>query len=335
MNYEETNTLIPITSLSAKIRINGTVPADNFDVTKYIPVTLIEANKLFVNEKYQRLISEAMIRKAKFFDPKLCRPLYVFKRPNRQLVIADGQHTAIMGILYTAQGGKLFLPCQVETHPSNFSDKQCTITEADRFGSLNVARKNAGQIDTIRADIAAEKPAALKILEKLVDMEVQVENLGHPDGVSVHGYTKLMQSHDKYNLAAVRNAIKLCEKLEQNFKFPKWNNVTSPLNGGLLGGIAAVMHLKQNEIGAGDKHYALEFYLENLLGKTRPDDLIYGTAGTSQAVLIARRIVDKCNAAIDIDAITKKNGDELKVLIGSEIMDNAGLSDPSVMKLAA
>ena len=75
--------------------------------------------------------------------------------------------------------------------------------------------------------------------------------------------------------------------------------------------------------------------MENLLGKTKPDDLIYGTAGVSQAILIARRIVDKCNAAIDIDAITKKNGDELKVSIGSEIMDNAGLSDPSVMKLAA
>ena len=53
------------------------------------------------------------------------------------------------------------------------------------------------------------------------------------------------------------------------------------------------------------------------------------TGGVTQDILIARRIVDKCNALIENDVINKKDGSSLQVTIGEETMKSAGLGDPS------
>ena len=48
------------------------------------------------------------------------------------------------------------------------------------------------------------------------------------------------------------------------------------------------------------------------------------TGGVTQDILIARRIVDKCNALIENDVINKKDGSSLQVTIGEETMKSAG-----------
>ena len=60
--------------------------------------------------------------------------------------------------------------------------------------------------------------------------------------------------------------------------------------------------------------------------------MLEGTAGVSQAVLIARKIIISCNTQIDLEHITKKNGNVLEVNIGEELLSQAGLGDPSKMK---
>ena len=71
----------------------------------------------------------------------------------------------------------------------------------------------------------------------------------------------------------------------------------------------------------------MNFYLK----KVRPmgkKSLMDGAGGWQQDVLIARRIVDKCNTLIETDIITKKDGSPLKQTIGEDTMKSAGLADP-------
>ena len=56
------------------------------------------------------------------------------------------------------------------------------------------------------------------------------------------------------------------------------------------------------------------------------------TAGVAQGVLIARRIIDACNTMIEAGVIRKSNGDELAVTIGPDLLENAGMRDPSAMR---
>jgi len=47
----------------------------------FTPITYIKVKNLLTDKKYQRLINEKFIEKAKGFDPDLARPLVVAKRP--------------------------------------------------------------------------------------------------------------------------------------------------------------------------------------------------------------------------------------------------------------
>ena len=269
-----------------------------------------------------------MIRKAKHFDPYLCRPLYVFKRPNGKYSVVDGQHTGTIGYLYCDEGGDMYLPCQVREHDIDASLEDCVVQEANFFKQLNFRRRNVGKVEKLRADIAIGDDEALKIEEKLIDMGVNVEMIGDPSGLPVYGYDKLMEAHKKYHLSNVRKAIALYDELNQDRKAAKWDP-DKELNGGLIGGFAAVYYLIDTELGAGDKAYAILVYLSNFLKNSTPKSLMEGTAGVSQSVLIARRIVDKCNALIENGVIKKRNGETLKQIIGEELLTKAGLGDPS------
>ena len=65
-------------------------------------------------------------------------------------------------------------------------------------------------------------------------------------------------------------------------------------------------------------------YFKVKLNNNNEEIIIVQIAG-----LIARRIVDKCNALIENDVINKKDGSSLQVTIGEETMKSAGLADPS------
>jgi len=323
---------VPITVIAENLSSLGLKPTKKkFNTKDYLPITYIKARDLKVANKIQRLVIISMIKGAKSFNGKLARPLYVFKRPNGDLVITDGQHTAIIAILYTSEGRDLVLPCQVDEHPSHFTIKECEKAEAQKFRELNSKRRQAGKVDKLRADIAEGLDEGLKILTNLEDMGVHVEKLGNTDGPEVKGFTMLISALKKYELKNVRSSIKLYLKLQNEVGFPKWNDVDKPLNGGLIGGLSAVYFLIEDHLGVGDKRFALENFLEDNLGKIQPKTVLDNTAGVSQPVLIARKIIDSCNALIDQDFITKKNGECFVNGIGEEVMLKAGLGDPSKM----
>jgi hypothetical protein len=245
------------------------------------------------------------------------------------LVITDGQHTAIIAILYTLEGREVEMACQVDVHPSHFSTQECEKAEAQKFRELNSKRRQAGKVDKLRADIAEGLKEALVTLTDLDDMGVHVEKLGNIDGPEVKGFTMLMQAHNKYKLKNVRSAITKYQELQEDNTFPKWNDIGKRLDGGLIAGLSAVYHFLDEYLGGGDKAFALETYLLENLGRVGPSELKDGTPGVSQPTLIARKIILSCNALVQQGYITKKNGESLQVRIGEELLDRAGLSDPS------
>jgi len=327
---KSSKTLVPIADLALEL---GLSPKKKlFDVDTYIPITMIHASELFVDKEFQRLVIMSFIKSAKEFDGTFARPLFVFLRPSGEYAVADGQHTTILGILYTTQGRDLPLPCQVVEHPKDFTEQQCIDEEAVIFGKLNKNRRNVTKIDQLRANIALKDKDALSIQETLVDMGVHVENLGDNDGPEVFGYDKIMEAHDKYGLSCVRKSIHLYRKIQKDSRF-KWNGIDKPLNGGFIGGLSAVFHLMEGQfIGGAAKKDALTDYLENYLGNTAikgKNSFTEHTAGVVQSILIARKIVESCNILITNKVITKRNGDYLQVEIGEDAMSNAGLGDPS------
>jgi hypothetical protein len=325
-NYPDVDNLVPLIQIAENL---GFKPSKNsFDPKSYIPITLLKVKELYSDKDFQRLINVSMIRKAKNFDPYLCRPLYVFKRPNGKYSVVDGQHTGTIGYLYCDDGGDMYLPCQIREHDPDASLEDCVIQEANFFKQLNFRRRNVGKVEKLRADIAIGDDEALRIEEKLIDMGVNVEMIGDPDGLPVYGYDKLMEAYKKYHLGNVRKAIAMYDELNHDKKAPKWDS-DKDLNGGLIGGIAAVYYLIDTELGGGDKAYALSVYLNNWMKNATPKSLMEGSAGVSQSVLIGRRIVHKCNALIENGVIKKRNGDILKQVIGEELLTKAGLEDPS------
>ena len=326
-NSPQPSNIVPITVIAERLRL--TPNKSQFNEKSYLPIKLRKASELKVATDIQRLVIKSMIKGAKQFNGKLARPLYVFERPNKDLVVTDGQHTAIMGILYTDQGSEVLLPCQIDVHPEHFSDEECAKAEAQKFRELNSRRRQAGKVDKLRADIAEGLTDALQTLSDLEDMGVHVEKLGDTTGPEVNGYSKLMDAHREYELKNVRTAIKQYQKLQKDKRFSKWNDIDKPLNGGLIGGLAAVYYFIDEHCGSGDKAFALETFLDDNLGRIKPKDLTEGTAGVSQAVIIARRILYKCNSLVEQEFITKKNGEPLQVSIGEQLMEQAGLKDPA------
>tara|TARA_B100000029_G_C17463227_1_gene919285 strand:+ start:183 stop:1232 length:1050 start_codon:yes stop_codon:yes gene_type:complete len=331
------DSLIPLSQLAFDLGIKP--KTKKFDINSYIPITLIPANKLFADKEFQRLIIMSFIKGAQKFDGPLARPLFVFLRPSGEYSVADGQHTTILGILYTDQGRNLELPCQVIEHPKDLSDEECIKIEADYFKKLNKNRRNVGKIDQLRANIALKDKKALQVLEDLIDMGIHVENLGDTDGPEVWGFDMLMHAHKKYGLSCVRKAIHLYQKVQKDIRF-SWNDIDKPLNGGFIGGLSAVFHLMDGQfIGGADKKYALNDYLENYLGNTaikttKGTGFTDNTSGVVQSILIARKIVENCNVLIKNKVITKRDGTFFSIDgIGDDAMANAGLEDPSKMDL--
>ena len=334
MNYPVEDNLVPLTELAENLEFSP--KKQIFEEESYIPIEFIEAELLFSDSDFQRLINQALIRKARKFDKDLVRPLYVFKRPNGKYSVADGQHQGIIGILHTSKGKKLKLPCQVRRHPKDYTLEECLAEEATFFKKLNFRRRNVGKVDKLRADIAIGDEHAQEIEGKLQDMGIHIEMIGDPKGVAVHGYDKIMEAHEKYKVPNVQRAIKKYQQLQNDPTAPKWNDTDKPLNAGLLGGMAAIYAMLngKGDLGFGDRNYALQYYMDFYLKKVRPigkQSLMDLTGGVKQDVLIARRIVQKCNAFMEADFITKRDGTPFKqdTSIGEGILESAELGDPS------
>ena len=328
-HYEPDNKLIRLTDLAKNLGVVRKQSA--FSEDDYVPTTYHKCKDLNVCQDYQRLINEGFIRAAGFFDPTMISPMIVYRRPDGSMVIVDGQHSGCIAVIYTQSAGNTKFPCMVFDHPKDFTLKQCIEAESNHFKNRQKNRTNLGAVEVLRAGIAAQQSDALETQEMLYSLGVCIENIGDVDGISVHGYAKLLEAHKTCGLSACKEAIERYDDLRINPSYEKLN-IGGDMKGALIFGLAKVIWFRNEHLGAGEKTQALDTYLDKYLGKKKPDDLQSKTAGIAQGILIARRIISACNNLIESGVIVKTNGDEFKITIGEELLETAGMGDPGMIK---
>jgi len=270
----------------------------------FLPVTYISLKDLKVDPKYQRLINTSFIKKAKEFEPYLVKPLSVFKRPNGDYMIVDGQHTACLAATYVKSindtekdKGNFKLPCQVQVHPTNFTDDDCEKAEANYFKRFNSLRNTVSAVAKLRSDIAQGAQYALDLEETFQILGVQVEGIGAPitKDNGVYGYDRLKQAISKYGNTYVKLAIELYKKHNANSE-SRWNH---PLNGGMILGLTATYHFLVTQVGNEGKKDGFLEYLDNNICKRLVDKFIEKTQGPIMDILILEKILEHYNLCVE------------------------------------
>lgn len=296
----------------------------------YLCVYGIKVKYLYSDREYQRLMNGSMIKKAGKFDGRLCRPLFIFRRPDGKFAVADGQHTGSIGYLYTNQGSELVLPCQVIFHPEDRTLEECVAFEAKFFEDLNKNRTNVGAIETLRSGIAYGNKESMEKEQKLVTMGVHIERIGDTSGYEVSGLTRVLESHDiGDNSKYAKRAIDTYANLIDDQNSPNWSE--SPMLGSLVAGLARVWYLRDN-LGRGDKGAVVQKYMNEQLKFNNPKSLTTGTSGNSQSHLIAIRVITEINTLIRHGVLMKRDGTLMKHQISEGEINESDITDPTKTK---
>ena len=268
---------------------------------QFLEVVYVPIKDLKVDPKYQRLINKGFIKKAKEFDPLLVKPLSVFQRPNGDLMVVDGQHTTVLAATYVEDPDKFELPCQIQYHPADFTIAQCEKAEAAYFKRFNSLRNTVSAVAKLRSDIAQGAKYALDIEESFQSLGVHVEGIGAPDDGSnaVQGYDKLKVAITKYGNTHTKTAIDLY-KLHNAAPNNKWN---SPLNGGMILGLAATYHFVDNYVGDGKKCDGFLEFLSQRIAKRGVDKYILKTAGPQMDVLVLEKVLTRYNDLVEDEVL--------------------------------
>lgn len=328
MNYDSQNDgLVSLLDFANNLGIVGIRKEINSD--DFPPIENVSLHQLYIDEKYQRLLNENMIKKAGHFDPSLYSPLRLYRRPDGKLAIVDGQHESVIAAIYCMNPETMILQAQVFEHDQNTTVDECVEEEAKLFKGVNVNRTAVSQVAQLRTDIAAGVKEALGVRDTLVELGVHVEKIGYSEGFSVKGYAKLMEAVNTYDLSTVKEAIKYYNQLLTSTKSQsKWKTKKNvDLQGSMIGGLSAVIYLKNSLNKGTARRIGLVNFIESELiaNKLTPKELADKTAGNAQFVLIARRFVDEYRSALAYGAIEGAT-------IGEDTLANYGLGDPSKVK---
>ena len=329
MNYDSQNdSLVNLLDFAKNLGIAGIrkeIKPDDFP-----PIIDVLLSQLYIDEKYQRLLNENMIINAGQFNPDLYSPLRLYRRPDGKYAIVDGQHESVLAAIYCMNPETMTLQAQVFEHDPNTGNEECVEVEAKLFKEVNINRTAVSQVAQLRTDIAAGVKEALQIQEILIELGVHVEKIGDPNGLAVKGYAKLLESENNYGLVQTKEAIKYYHKLVTSTKSGnKWRDKSGKsitLQGAMIGGLAAVINLRNSLSKGTEKRAGLDNFIESQLitRDTTPKELTKKTAGNAQAILIARRFIDVCKTSINLGVIEGAT-------IGEDTLTRFGLGDPSTM----
>jgi hypothetical protein len=292
-NLEGTVNIVDIAD-SLGIKSSYTQELGNCPYPKF---QLIEINKFITDAAYQRLVSKNTIRKAKAFDPSLCQPVYATQRPDGSIYCVDGQHRLLLALTYVGDPEHK-IPTFLYTHPSNLSVEDCQKVEAGLFHKLNSSRKNTSQVERLRAGITYGEEEAKKQEKNLIELGLQVEGIGSPEGYPVKSYGRLLTSVKRYGLVHTTDAVRLLVPLYVN----SWKY--SEIDGAYVLGMAALLSfITKVSGGVGGTHNGvkgLKQFLNKHLVKLDPKRhyILKGISGVNPDVTIARRIIDRYNAAV-------------------------------------
>ena len=307
----EDDTLMSVEDLTNNLEQSGKIKFDKGSIGVGGTYQKLPVGILYSERKYQRFISKSTVQKARRVNLGLLQPLVIYKRPNGIHVIVDGQHKAIMAVL--GEGLEFEVPCIVYEHPVDRDHMRCVEVEAQMFEDLNMSRKNVSGLDKYRAGIAYGDEDSIKFEESLIGVGVYAENLGDTEyGIEVRGWVKLRSAYTKYNLRYTKNAVDFLKPIYTK----EWDK--SYVDGSLVFALTAINFLMDKHLGA-RKAKGLKEFMRNYFHKTTANKWTANSAGNTDYIIIARRIVDKYNTLVESEVIDG-------AVIGSKTLDDAGLS---------
>ena len=290
----------------AKINLAKIVKGKKTTQHSFTPVEYYPIKELFTDPKYQRLINQGFIKKAKVFNPKLARPLVLARRPDGQLVIIDGQHTACLAAVYLEGDGEQVVPCQVVIeHAVGTTEEECIRIESQFFDDLNYLRNNANAVARLRAAIAAGTQWATDLEETFNNIGVQIESIGDPNGHEVYGYAKLRTCLSKYGQPTTKAAVNHYARIINKTKQKEWKK---PLQAGLILGLADALDFKETAWkteceGKREFNRFLETYLTGTKRENfSPKYWTEKTSGVVMDVLILEKFINMFNSLESINA---------------------------------
>lgn len=308
---DDDDTLLSIRELTDNLEQSGKIMFDKNSTGVEGIFTKLPVHVLNSERKYQRFISKNTIQKAKRLNLSLLQPLVVWKRPNGTFVIVDGQHKGVMSFL--GEGPDFEVPCILYEHPLERSHNECIEVEAQMFENLNMSRKNVSGLDKYRAGIAYGDEESIQFENSLIAVGVYAENLGDTEyGVEVRGWVKLRAAYTKYNLRYTKNAVDFLKPIYYNH----WDK--QYVDGSMVFALTAINYLMDKHLGP-KKSNGLKTYLRNHFDKTTANKWTANTAGNTDYIIIARRIIDKYNTLVENEFIDG-------AIIGQKTLDDAGLS---------
>lgn len=304
------------------------VASDIEQRTWFNELVWIRVGDLYTDSEYQRLLNQSFIGSARRFDPDLYRPIYAFRRPDGTTTISDGQHTSVLGFIYTTHGPDFEIPVQLIVHPSHYTLEDCIAVESRLFSGLNINRRNVDSLGKFRAALASKDDEAIEIRSNMVRFGVHIQGIGDDNGHSVNGFTKLCGAMNMFSdePECLDKAIQKYAEFQSDPTAKKWKT-EEDMKAPLIFGLAMVYKLLAN-LKVGDKHDSLSEFVNKYLLKYDPSDIVRNTAGNLQHVLVARRIIDRANTLIDAGVIKNSRGHDT-VKIGEKKLVDVGLGDPS------
>lgn len=133
-----------------------------------------------VDTKYQREISPTYIAKGGQFDLSLYTPILVCQRPDtleeedRGFYVYDGQHR-LWRAKHSGYAAKYPLGVLVYVHEEDATLEECVAIESAMFVKHNTLGKKPSKLDEVRAGIHCDNEIALRILDVLEHLDLQVD----------------------------------------------------------------------------------------------------------------------------------------------------------------
>ena len=188
----------------------------------FLDVEYIKLKDLKVDPKYQRLINLTFLAKAKVFEPKLVKPLSVFKRPNGDYFIVDGQHTGMMDIFGECDQDLDTLELH---HSSTATLEEVQKAEAELYKALNTKQKKLSKLDIIRVDIFLEEPYAIIFENILKQCNLNIDGIGATKGDIIPGKgARMIKTIEQYGEDFSHQITRAV-----TFMREKWGTESNPL----------------------------------------------------------------------------------------------------------
>lgn len=284
--------------------------------------------ELKVSKAYQRAISAAAIVKYRQFDPSLATVVVVSVRPQRlggEIVVVDGQHTAMMGLL---SGEDIDLDTLELHHSEDATLQEVQEAEARLFDELNTKRKNPSKLDLIRTGIFLKDIDALRFEQILKACNLQVDGIGAESGdlIGSNGGARIIKTIEQYGEDYASYIVRAV-----NFMRDTWGSEENPLQeirDDMIHGLTTLFVFIDyvgkikggSPQGLNGKKAQLLIWMNKHMGNSSMRKYYHNTAGGNTQFKIVHKIIQEYNWWAEENAAT--------LVISKDYLHQNGITDP-------